>query len=144
MNAVEQLMDERIERLIEVIMPLPRIDLPTMSFLLEGMYLRQCCIPAGMAFVGRQHKKPHYFICAKGSAQITVEGSIQLIKSGMVLLVEPGHKRAGVTVEDTVFITVHRTSETDLPAIEEDLVVFDSRATYGINNALLHKLEEKL
>ena len=141
MNAVEQLMDERIERLIEVIMPLPRIDLPTMSFLLEGMYLRQCCIPAGTAFVGRKHKKPHYFICAKGSASITVDDGIQFIKAGMVLMVKPGHQRAGVTVEDTVFITVHRTEETELPAIEDDLVVFDSRALYGINN---QRIEGKL
>lgn len=143
MNQITQFLNEKIEALVEVTRHLPQTKLPTQSFLLEGMYLRQCCIPAGTAFVGREHKKPHYFICAKGEAQITTETGISLISSGMILMVAPGMKRAGVTTEDTVFITVHRTEETDLAAIEDDIAVFDSRARFGLNNELLPDLLEK-
>lgn len=140
---VQEFLNDKIAKLEEVGRQLPQVPLPTMSFLLEGMYLRQCCIPGGTAFVGREHKKPHYFICAKGSAQITTEEGIKLISAGMILMVKPGSKRAGVTVEDTVFVTVHRTDETDLSEIEADLVVFDSQAQFGVNNVILNKLQEK-
>jgi hypothetical protein len=143
-SAVSQFLNHQISELESIARQLPQTRLPTQSFLLEGMYLRQCCIPAGTAFVGREHKKPHYFICAKGEAQITTETGISLIRAGMVLMVAPGMKRAGVTVEDTVFITVHLTEETELSAIEDDLVIFDSRARFGVNNEPLELLEEKL
>ena len=142
MNDLTSLMNEKITALEEVGRQLPQVPLPTASFLLEGMYLRQCCIPAGTAFVGREHKKPHYFICAKGSAQITTENGIELIHRGMVLMVKPGMKRAGVTVEDTVFVTVHRTDETDLASIEDDLVIFDSNACFGVGNQIIKSLEK--
>lgn len=134
MNSVIENVQDQINRLAEVGSRLPQVSLPTMSFLLEGMYLRQCLIPGGTAFVGREHKKPHYFICAKGSAQVTIDEGIKLLTSGMVLMVPPGMKRAGVTCEDTVFITIHRTEETDLQAIEADLVVYDCRSRFGVGN----------
>lgn len=137
MNQIASTMEEVIEKLADVARGLPQVSLPTMSFLLEGMYLRQCLIPAGTAFVGREHKKPHYFICARGSAQVTTAEGIKLLTSGMVLMVEPGHKRAGVTCEDTVFITVHRTEATNLSEIEDDLVVFDPHSRFGEGNKLL-------
>src|SRR5271165_3520889 len=143
MNAMTEFLNGKISQLEEVGRRLPQVALPTMSFLLEGMYLRQCCIPGGTAFVGREHKKQHYFICAKGSAQITTDNGIELIRAGMVLMVPPGSKRAGVTVEDTVFITVHRTEETDLAAIEDDLVILDSKARFGVGNAMLPERLEK-
>lgn len=142
MNSLTERLEENLSTLVEIVKHIPQVPMPTKSFLLEGMYLRQCCIPAGTAFVGRKHKKPHYFICAKGEAQITTDNGIELIRAGMVLMVAPGSHRAGVTVEDTVFITIHRTEETDLAAIEDDLVTFDSRARYGVNNEILPLLEK--
>jgi mannose-6-phosphate isomerase-like protein (cupin superfamily) len=137
MNEVIETQARGIEKFQEAARRLPQVSLPTMSFLLEGMYLRQCLIPAGTAFVGREHKKPHYFICAKGSAQVTTDKGIKLLTAGMCLMVEPGHKRAGVTVEDTVFITIHRTEYTELSEIEDDLVVFDPAARFTVGNKAL-------
>ncbi len=120
---------------------LPQQSLPTMSFLLEGMYCRQCLIPAGTLFVGREHKVPHYFICARGAAAVTTEDGIKQLTAGMILMVAPGHKRMGIASEDTVFITVHRTNETDLSKIEDDIVVSDPLSRFGINNQLLEVLK---
>ena len=137
MNDVSEYIQGQITKLEDIGRQLPQVPLPTGNYLLEGMYLRQCCIPGGTAFVVREHKKPHFFICARGSAQITTENGIELIKAGMMLMVKPGSKRAGVTIEDTVFITVHRTDVTELAAIEDDLVIFDSRAMFGVGNQIL-------
>lgn len=132
----------RIEELIDVGRQLPQTQLPTLNFLLEGMYLRQCCIPAGTAFVGREHKKPHYFIVAKGRAVCTTDEGVAEVYAGMIFLVKPGSQRVGITLEDSVFITVHRTKETNLEAIEADLVVFDPKARFGVSNQLLPNLIE--
>jgi len=144
MSAITKDIQRNIGKLEAIARQLPQVPLPTKSFLLEGMYLRQCCIPGGTAFIGREHKKPHYFICAKGSAQITTDEGISLIQAGMVLMVAAGSKRAGVTVEDTVFVTVHRTDKTDLAEIEDDLVVIDCNARFGVNNQILPGPLEKL
>ncbi len=134
-------LEHSIDKVQEFGRRLPQQSLPTMSFLLEGMYARQCCIPAGTLFVGREHKKPHYFICAMGAASVTTESGLKQMRAGMILMVEPGHKRMGITTEDTVFITVHRTEETDLHNIEDDLVVLDPHSRFGLNNELLPLLE---
>src|SRR5271166_319610 len=132
-------LEHSIDKVQELGRHLPQQSLPTMSFLLEGMYARQCLIPAGTLFVGREHKKPHYFICAAGAATVTTESGLKQLRAGMVLMVEPGYKRMGITTEDTVFITVHRTDETDLKNIEDDLVVMDPNSRFGVGNELLPK-----
>jgi hypothetical protein len=138
MSATEISIRDRINAVQLAARDLPQVELPTANFLLNGMYVRQCCIPKGTLFVGRIHKKPHFFIIAKGSAQVTQEdGSIRLFKEGMVLMSDAGVKRCGITIEDTVFITVHRTALTDLKEIEDELTEFDPMTRYGVGNELL-------
>ena len=116
--------------------------MPTRHFLVEGMYLRQILIPAGTIFVGRRHKKLHYFICLRGSAGLQTEDGIKRICAGMVLMSAPGDQRIGVTYEDTIFATIHRTEETELAAIEDDVVEFDPDSRYGVGNQIIERLED--
>jgi hypothetical protein len=128
---------EKIEGLIEELRKVPQVQMPTCHWLLEGMYCRQILIPEGTVFVGRVHKKPHYFMCLKGSAAISTEDGLQEIRAGNVLMAPPGMKRIGITHEDTIFVTVHRTEATNMQDIADDLVEFDLRGRYGVNNEIL-------
>lgn len=131
---------EKIDKLIEGLRNLPQVEMPTLHWLLDGMYCRQIMIPEGTVFVGRVHKKPHYFMVLKGSAAVSTEEGLKEIRAGNVLMAPPGMKRVGITHEDTIFVTVHRTDATTLEEIADDLVEFDARARYGIRNDILPEL----
>jgi hypothetical protein len=131
------IMKDKIQNLKEACVNLPQTELPTQHFFLDGMYLRQCFIRAGTVFVGRTHKKHHFFMLLKGSAEITMDESIVHMVAGMVFLCPPGTRRAGITFEDSVFAGVMRTDETDLAKIEEEYTVHDPTARFGPGNELL-------
>jgi quercetin dioxygenase-like cupin family protein len=128
-----------IDKIKEAAAALPMVEIPTKHFLLDGIYVRQTFIPAGTAFVGRKHKKYHIFMVLKGSAQVTMEDKIVLLRAGMTLMCQPGTQRIGVTVEDTVFAGVFRTDKTDLAEIEAELTEFDPTARYGVGNEIIQE-----
>jgi hypothetical protein len=144
MSVTEISMNDKIQTLKAAAQNLPQVVMPTKHFLCDEMYLRQIMIPAGTAFVGRRQKKPHYFMCLRGGAMMTAEDeSIFKIEAGMVFMCFPGSQRVGLTYEDTIFVTVHRTQETMLKNIEDDCVEFDSTDRYGTGNEILQILPEK-
>lgn len=134
----------QVDRLHDIMRHYPQVKMPTQHFLLDGIYVRQIFIPAGTAFVGRVHKKQHYFMVLKGSAAVTTESGPTILQAGMVLMSGPGTRRAGVTAEDCIFCSIHRTEATCLADIEEDLVEFDPTSRYGVGNEILPPLVEKL
>ena len=138
MSVTEISMTDKIDALKAAVKNVPQVVMPTRHFLVEGMYARQILIPAHTAFVGRKHKKPHYFMCLAGGAMVTADdGSIHNVRAGMVLMSALGTQRIGVTYADTVFVGIFRTDETDLAKIEDDLVEFDPTARYGVGNEIL-------
>lgn len=133
----EVTMADRVQNLKAACAHLPQTPIPTQHFLLDGMYVRQTFIPAGTAFVGRRHKKAHFFMVLKGVAEVTMEEGIVTLRSGMTLMCAPGTRRAGVTIEDTVFAGVFRTDKTDLKEIEAELTEFDPTSRFGVGNEIL-------
>lgn len=123
---------------------LPMVEMPTKHFLVDGMYARQILIPKGTAFVGRKHKKFHYFMVLKGGAWVTLDdGTIANMQPGMLFMCAPGSQRIGTTYADTIFVTVHQTDETLLKNIEDDCVEFDSTDRYGVGNEILQCLPKE-
>jgi quercetin dioxygenase-like cupin family protein len=143
MSEVIQSIESTISQLKVLAKDLARVEMPTKHFLVDEMYLRHILIPMGTAFVGRRHKKPHYFLVLKGGAWITSEGEPQNFQAGMVFMCEPGSRRIGLTYADTIFVTIHRTSSQTLPEIEDDCVEFDPTDHYGVGNEPLYCLPEK-
>jgi hypothetical protein len=145
MSVTEISITDKIQALKVAAQNLPQVVMPTKHFLVDGMYARQIVIPAGTAFVGRKHIKQHYFMCLRGGAMITLpDGSIHNLQAGMLLICGPDAQRVGLTYEDTVFVTVHRTDKTELKEIEDDCVEFDPSSRYGVGNEILERLPEKL
>ena len=135
MNEVK--LQDQVHKFREIARHLPQIEIPTQHFLMDGMYVRQTFIRAGTAFVGRVHKKFHFFMVLKGRAEVTFDNEVKTIYAGMTLMCPPGTRRAGITLEDTVFAGVFRTDETELKSIEEDLTEYDPATSYGVGNVIL-------
>ena len=123
---------------------LPEPHCPVEHFFAPGMYGRKCSIPAGSYVVGKQHRHEHLVMLTKGETTISMDGEMRRIKAPHVWVSKAGEKRVLYTHEDCEFVTTHATEETDLKALEAELIVpepkpaleagdsFHSRALQGV------------
>jgi hypothetical protein len=99
------------------------VDLPVSHYQLPGVYVRALHIKGGVVLTGKIHKHSCINIMAKGLLKVASEdGTAKEMKAGDIFVSPPGTKRAGYAMQDSIFITVHPTNETELDAIEESLV----------------------
>ena len=140
MSLVTQVSKEQIERLQSEMAALPQAELVTEHSFSPGMYLRKVYRPAGTLIVGKVHKEPHFFLCAKGEIIAWTEGGMKHLYAGDVVENKPGTKRVTLAVTDAIGITIHRTDKTDLDDIETELIEPDTAALFDSSNKL--KLKE--
>ena len=101
------------------------IDVPVQHHFAPGVYMRQMDAAAGTLVVSKMHRTEHMNILLKGSLTVATENGIELLKAPCVLKSMPGTKRIGYFHEDSSWITVHPTSDTDLEKIEQQVIVPD-------------------
>lgn len=101
------------------------IDVPVQHHFAPGVYMRQMDAAAGTLVVSKMHRTEHMNILLKGSLTVATENGIELLKAPCVLKSMPGTKRIGYFHEDSSWITVHPTEETDLENIEQQVIVPD-------------------
>jgi quercetin dioxygenase-like cupin family protein len=119
MMALETEMNEHPERLLE---DGRKIELETIHHFAPGLYARELRIPAGVLLTGKIHKTEHLNILAKGRIEISNMGESKELIAPQIFVSPPGTKRAGYAHEDSVWITIHPTEETDMIKLEQDLV----------------------
>lgn len=117
----ELTVSEQVIMLREATKNLPQVSLPTTHYFANGMFARECFIPAGTLWVGKKHKQEHLFMMLKGKAHITTDNGVILMQAPWVMVSQPGTKRAGYCHEDTIFLAVHRTDLKDIEAIREEV-----------------------
>jgi len=117
--ALEREMIEHPERILEDGMP---IELETIHHFAPGLYARELHIPAGVLLTGKIHKTEHLNILAKGRIEISNMGESKQMIAPHTFVSPPGTKRAGYAHEDSVWITIHATEETDIKKLEDNLV----------------------
>jgi quercetin dioxygenase-like cupin family protein len=86
--------------------------------------------------VGKVHKQPHFFLCAKGEIIAWSEKGMRKLKEGDVIESQPGTKRVTLAVVDSIGITIHKTDKTDLDDIEAELIEPDDLALFDSSNKL--------
>jgi quercetin dioxygenase-like cupin family protein len=139
LTLVNQVTKEQIERLQSQMAAMPQAELVTEHSFSPGMYLRKVFRPAGTLIVGKVHKEPHFFLCAKGEIIAWTEGGMKHLYSGDVLESKPGTKRVTLAVTDAIGITIHRTDKTNLDEIETELIEPDTAALFDSSNKLKMK-----
>jgi hypothetical protein len=127
---------EQIDRLQAEMVKMPPADLETEHFFSPGMYCRRVHRSAGTLIVGKVHKEPHFFMCAKGEIIAWTEAGMRKLQAGDVIESKPGTKRVTLAVTDAIGITIHRTDKTDLDEIEAELIEPDDTALFDSSNKL--------
>lgn len=122
MNAVAR---ASVVALQEAMSQLPQLELPVSHHFIRGVYVRVLPVPAGAVIVGKLHLQEHIVLVTKGHLRITTDGEPRDYFAGDVWVSPPGSKRAILALEDSCITTVHRTDETDVAKIEQQLVSMD-------------------
>lgn len=88
----------------------------------DGLYIREMRAPKGMLNTSKLHKTTHPYFILTGDVSVLTESGMVRIKAPYTGITKAGTKRVVYFHEDTVWITVHATKETDLEKIEEELI----------------------
>ena len=138
----KQVSREQIDRLQAEMVKMPQAELVTEHFFSPGMYCRRVFRPAGTLIVGKVHKQPHFFLCAKGEIIAWTENGMKKLQAGDVVESKPGTKRITLATQDSIGITVHKTDKTDLDDIEAELIEPDETALFDSTNKLKQIVSE--
>lgn len=111
-----------ILRIEQGILSMPQVDCPVQHYQIEGVYARSMFIPAGTILTGKIHNFENIAILASGTIRITNGTESYILSAPHIMVDKPGVKRLGYAETDVTFITVHRTDNTEITAIEDELV----------------------
>lgn len=79
-------------------------------------------MPKGMLVTSKIHKKTHPYFVLIGDVSVLTDEGVVRIKAPYVGITKAGTKRLLYIHEETVWITVHVTNETDLKKIEDEII----------------------
>jgi quercetin dioxygenase-like cupin family protein len=100
----------------------PQVEIPVVNFFAGGVYARQVTIPAGTVLVGKIHKHEHINVLLSGEIHVATEEGLVVLKAPHTFISPAGVKRGGYTITDTVWLTFHGTTSTDLSEIESTFI----------------------
>lgn len=135
-EVIKPITREQIDRLQAEMVKMPQAELETEHYFVPGMYCRRVFRPIGTLIVGKVHKQPHFFLCAKGEIIAWTETGMKKLQAGDVVECKPGTKRVTLATQDSIGITIHKTDKTDLDDIEQELVEPDDLALFDSGNKL--------
>jgi len=107
-----------IDQIEAIMLAAPQIDCPITHHFGPGIYLREAFLPAGTYVMGHAHKGEHMNIMLKGKMAVIVNGEAKVIEGPYIFTGQPGRKLAYI-IENTVFLNVYATEETDVETLEE-------------------------
>lgn len=99
-----------------------QIDLPVNHHFSQGVYARELFIPKGCTLVGKLHKFEQLNILLQGDLSVLVDTEVKRVVAPFIVVSPPGTKRVAYAHEDSRWLTVHGTDETDLDVIEAKFI----------------------
>ena len=95
----------------------------------DGIYVRKIFLPKDFLCTSKIHKKAHPYIILSGKVAVYTEHEgAQEITGPFLGITPPMTKRTVFAMEDTIWITFHRTDNIDLKAIEKEIIAPDFRS----------------
>ena len=88
----------------------------------DGIYIREITMPKGMLVTSKLHKTTHPYFVLKGDVSVETETGTVRIKAPYWGITKAGTKRILYIHEETIWVTVHATQETDLDKIEKEII----------------------
>jgi hypothetical protein len=110
---------------------MPQVDCPVEHFFVDGVYVRQITVPAGICLVGYVHRFPCVTTVSKGKILINDGSGVVVVTAPYTAMCAAGSKKAGYALEDTVWCDAYANhdNETDIPTLEARLTA-DDHADY--------------
>ena len=104
---------------------LEQVECPIEHTFAEGVYIRTMKAPAGTFVIGKRHKHQTVNIVTKGRALVSSGGNepAKEIIAPATFVSEPFVKKMAFFIEDTEWINVHPTSETDIDKLEAECII---------------------
>lgn len=100
-----------------------QLQIQTTHRFIDGVYAREVFIPKGTLLVGRIHRHACISIMSKGDKSVATEDGAMRLRPPFATISKPGTKRVGFAHEDSIWTTIHATTERDLKKVEQDLFV---------------------
>ena len=88
----------------------------------DGLYIREIFMPRGEIVISKIHKIAHPFFLIKGKISVLSEDGEKLLQAAYYTVTPAGTKRMLYTHTNAIVVTVHRTFETDLNKIEDEII----------------------
>lgn len=114
---------EMIQRFEAELRKFPQLKDDTHHHFAPGIYARELRIPAGAVLTGKIHKHGHLNFLMQGEITVWTEQGMKRLVAPQIIPSHPGAKRVGWAHTDTVWVTVHASTNTDLEALERELIV---------------------
>lgn len=94
-------------------------DLDLNESIVNGMYVRKILIPAGTVLISKVWLEPYLDIMVSGDITVFTEYGTKRLTGLNIMPGRKLRKRVGVSHEDTLWITVHRTDSIDVHELED-------------------------
>jgi hypothetical protein len=124
-----QRLDE-IEQMEAEMLQMPQAECPVVHHFGPGIYMREVTLKAGTLAIGHAQKLEHLNIVLTGSVAIIDGHQVKTIKAPLIYVGKPGRK-VGYVLEDTVWLNIYSTNETDIERLEE--MFLDKSETFQLH-----------
>jgi len=104
---------------------LPQVEAPVTHNFAEGVYIRELFIPKDSWIMGKRHRYETCNILLKGKLSLYMGPGVpvKVIEAPLIFNSKPGVKKFAYAHEDTIFLNIHPTSETDVDKIEQEFII---------------------
>jgi len=116
---------DKIDKLESMLAELPQGEAPVTHHYAKGVYGREMLIPKGTILIGKIHRYETLNVFVKGDMTIITEQGKKRIQAPMIIVSAPGTKRGGYAHEDSIWLCIHGTEETNLDKIEQEVIASD-------------------
>ena len=127
-------MRAKVLALEDVVRGMEQMPLKTGHYFADSMYARELFQPADSVVIGKVHKREHFFIVLSGAIKVVVDEATEIVRAPKVLVSKAGAKRAIYALEDSTYLTVHKTKKKNVDKIEKEIVEEDNRALFDAHN----------
>jgi hypothetical protein len=112
---------------------LPQIVIEPKHYFVPGAYIREITIPAGTMLTSKTHRTEHVSIMLTGDMSVVTPDGVRRITAPHMDIGAAGSKRMGFAHEDSRWITIHATNQTDLDKIEAEQFIEDNISMFDFS-----------
>jgi hypothetical protein len=121
---------QKLDQLETAMLQMPQADCPVIHHFGPGIYMREVTLKAGTLAIGHAQKHEHLNVMLTGAVSMVDNGQVKVVKAPLIYVGKPGRK-VGYVLEDTVWLNIYATDETDIEKLEE--MFLDKSETFQLH-----------